>query len=265
MKNIKALLLIVIIALSMVLSLNSLFIPIAQGYSISVDGDPSDWLADTSGQPENSGEFYSTGEYVWVDAIGDDVGDGDYQYPTDPFFLPGMVDIREFRVTYDDSRIYFLIKLGNVTNAWSAPEGFCGILVTIHIDEDRVPSSGQEWAAQSMDSKFDSSCWWEYVIVLHGFGSWIMDSGWNTVGWTGNGMQVAGSVDNDCIEVAVDYSVIGSFAGQTWRFMVEAGFEEYSSFREVQESAEAMVPGGGVPAGDNDWVESDAFDACFVN
>ena len=234
-----------------------------QAHSIVVDGDPTDWLADSSGQSENTGMYYSTGEYVWVDAMGDDIGDGDYQYPTDPFFLPGMVDIREFRVTYDDSRIYFLIKLGNITNAWNAPEGFCSILATIHIDQDRIPASGQEWAAQSMDSKFDSSCWWEYVIVLHGFGSWIMDSGWNTVGWTGNGMQVAGSVDNNCIEVAVDYSVIGSFVGQTWRFMVEVGFEEYANFREVQEMVGGWAPGGGVPTGDNDWVESDAFDACF--
>jgi len=239
------------------------FVGNIQAHSIVVDGDPTDWLADSSGQLENTGMYYSTGEYVWVDAVGDDVGDGDYQYPTDPFFMPGMVDIKEFRVTYDDSRIYFLIKLGNITNAWNAPEGFCGILVTIHIDQDKVPSSGQEWAAQNMDSKFDPSCWWEYVIVLHGFGSWMMNSSFNTVGWTGNGMEVAGSVDNDCIEVAVDYSVIGSFVGQIWRFMVEVGFEEYSNFREVQESADSWVPGGGVPAGDNDWVECDAFDACF--
>jgi len=143
--------------------------------------------------------------------------------------------------------------------------GFCGILVTIHVDQDGVEGSGQEWAAQSMDAKFAPSLWWEYSIILHGFGPWIMDSSWNTVAWVGNGMEVMGSEEHNCIEVAVDHSVLGDPAGASWVFTVQVGLEEYSNFREVTDTQGGWTPGGGVPAGDNDWVECDAFDAAFYS
>ncbi|RLG92415.1 hypothetical protein DRO34_02500, partial [Candidatus Bathyarchaeota archaeon] len=237
-----------------------IYIPAGRAHTITVDGDPGDWVADASGQTVNTGQYYACGEFVWVDAEDDDTGDGDYTYPTNAsIWADGTADLVEFRITIDWENIYFLIKLVNVSNAFAAPEGFSVPIITIHIDQDQVDGSGQSWAAQYMDAQFNSTCLWERAIVIKGFGSYLFDNNWVNLGT----ITAEGNPTENVIEVAVPYSKVGSPIGQTWRFMVTVGLEEMSNYREVQEVANATAPGGGVPAGDNDWVECDAFDAAF--
>ncbi|MFQ5999167.1 MAG: glucodextranase DOMON-like domain-containing protein [Candidatus Bathyarchaeia archaeon] len=257
-----------IIALAALLILGIIgvsFVPSVGAYTITVDGDPSDWQADTSCQANNTGQYYSPFEYVWKDAEDDDVGDGNYLYPHNVELNPGganeTVDLLEFRITTDTSKIYFLIKLADVENPFGSGEGFSGIIVTIHIDQDQVSNSGQEWT-KGIDAKLDPSSWFEYVVVLTGW-SYLQDSSWATVAWTGSGMAVAANTTNEVIEASVDYAVVGDPSNQTWRFIVSVGFEEFGSYREVNEFACDWSPGGGVPTGANDWVEPDAYDGAF--
>ena len=261
MKNRKAFLYLMILFLSIIPI--AVFIPKIHGRSITVDGNPNDWLADTSLQDVNTGKYYSdVGEYVWKDAENDDIGDGDYTYPLNSTYFGtanNTADLLEFRITYDSENVYFLIKLVNVSNAFGKPEGFSVPIVTIHIDQDRVDASGQEWTAQYMDAKFNSSCWWEYAIVVKGGGSYVLDKNFNNLG----SITVKGSEEYNVIEVSVPQSKIGSPMGETWRFMVYVGLEEYENFREIDEVASEWHGGGGAPAGTNDWVECDAYDAAF--
>jgi len=261
MKNGKIFLYVILLLLNIVSVIS--FIPKTYGRSITVDGDPSDWLADTSLQDINTGKYYSdVGEYVWKDSENDDIGDGDYTYPLNATYFGtanNTADLLEFRITYDSENVYFLIKLVNVSNAFGKSEGFSVPIVTIHIDQDRVDASGQEWTAQYMDAKLDSSCWWEYAIVVKGGGSYVLDKNFNNLGT----ITVKGSEEYDVIEVSVPQSKIGSPINEIWRFMVYVGLEEYENFREIDEVASEWHGGGGAPSGTNEWVECDAYDAAF--
>ena len=65
----------------------------------------------------------------------DDVGDGDFTYPTDPNFKQGILDLTHFTVRYDDENVYFSLKFRNLVQpGWHPEYGFQLTFATIAIN-----------------------------------------------------------------------------------------------------------------------------------
>ena len=80
----------------------------AQAYTIAPDGDPVDWLLSAPADV-NTGhiarDFTGIGEYVWLDAEGDERTD---------FATPdGRVDMVEVRTTSDGFFLYFFNSISS--------------------------------------------------------------------------------------------------------------------------------------------------------
>ncbi len=68
------------------------------------------------------------------DPAGDDKGAGGLRYPAHDVFLPGLFDLREFRVSLDESMIFFDLKFSLVTNPFGAPEGYFHQRMEVYIN-----------------------------------------------------------------------------------------------------------------------------------
>jgi len=192
-------------------------------------------------------EWFGQGIYTFFDESNDDKGDGDYTYPTDPVFKEGLFDLRQFRVTYDNSCLYFLLRLGEVTNDQNNIYGFCHQRAVILIDQDRVYGSGNTSAYPNVN--IDPACAWEYEVI-------IGPGGWNTIdtkAFAKDGSSVhitnKGNTAYNVIEASVPISFIGNPRNQTWRFMVlicsYEGTGPFGGFRDVTSSGGEWVFGGG--------------------
>jgi len=192
-------------------------------------------------------QWVGQGIYTFFDESNDDKGDGDYTYPTNSVFKGGLFDLREFRLTYDNFNLYFLLKLGKVTNVWNNMAGFCHQRAVILIDQDRVYGSGNTSAYPNVN--VDPACAWEYEVVIGpSVGGTI-----NAKAFARDGSSVSiinkGSTAYNVIEASVPISFIGNPRNQTWRFMVlicsqnESG--PFGGFRDVTYSGGEWVFGGG--------------------
>jgi len=192
-------------------------------------------------------QWVGQGIYTFFDGSNDDKGDGDYTYPADSVFEEGLFDLREFRVTYDNLSLYFLLRFGELTNDQNNIYGFCHQRAVILIDQDRVYGSGNTSAYPNVN--VNASCAWEYEVI-------IGPGGWNTINakaFARNGSSVSivnkGSTAYDAIEASVPISFIGNPRNQTWRFMVlicsYEGTGPFGGFRDVTSSGGEWVFGGG--------------------
>src|SRR5690625_231109 len=64
--------------------------------------------------------------FTMRDPSGDDRGGGELIYPTHAAFEPfhGLFDLRRFQVSASSETAYFDLTFGEITNPFSAPEGF---------------------------------------------------------------------------------------------------------------------------------------------
>lgn len=59
------------------------------------------------------------------DPQGDDVGDGNFTYPTDPHFEPGILDLTHYEVRADKKNLYFTLRFRNLVQpGWHPEYGF---------------------------------------------------------------------------------------------------------------------------------------------
>ena len=135
--------------------------PSISGYTITVDGDPADWVM-ISPAAANLGHICrnatSNGEYLWKDEGGDERTD---------FSSPdSRVDLVEFRVTADQSSLFFMALMTDIDQS----EGDGAPQVQVAIDLDRVNLSGTEWFGGFADTQVDSDAEWEYLAITR-FGS----------------------------------------------------------------------------------------------
>ena len=236
---------------------------ILYSHPITVDGDPSDWI----GTPPGVDSFhYSSGEGIWNDAVGDDLGDGGdapyaadnpgpYTYPDTSLFLGTEADIVEWRITVDTSSqmIYFLVKNAGYDVIWTPWVG-------IAIDLDHEYTSGQVWLPETADLKVDSINAWEYLIRLWNNTIRVNDPEWNNVTY---GSVVVFDTTNDLIEIGWDVSQLtpNPFDFEVFYVTVYSGLEEFGAFREVDSISSLWHAGGGI-AGESD---PDVYDLCFVD
>ena len=241
-------------------------------HSITVDGDPTDWIGATISQ--NDTGYVDGGEYVWIDTVGDDIGDGGdalnandnpdgYTYPTDSSFTGGEADIVQFRLTADDQNMYFLVKLDSFASVYTP-------MVVITIDVDHVSGSGEVWLPQDADLQVDSLIAWEYAIVLGDDNIKVFNSSWTDITDSVQAQAVF-NPNGGYIEAGLNTSLLNSSVNildTTIYLTCAAGLNEFGHFKEVDSLATQWHGGGGIGSnGSTDsifWVEPDVYDLAFV-
>jgi len=230
---------------------------------ITVDGDPSDWTG-TAPTVDNTLTI-SNSEFIWKDATGDDTGPGMWEYPTS--FNTGEADLLELRICWNDSYLFVLFKLREMTvGQWNRTA------IDLTISTNQTPGSGETngWYAEA-DMKVNLTADWEYQLeIIPSTRIRVEDSSWATVAdpTTDPALLIANSSTNKCFEVGIPIAVIGSPAGKIWDFTCIVGLQSMlgsagsGHFAEIEETADANNPGGGVSGA---WEDPDAFDAAFYN
>ncbi len=185
--------------------------------TIAVDGDPIDWTGVASATPDTSVE--SNGEYIWTDAAGDDTGAGAYTYPTDTVFVAGSFDLTEVRITADADNLYFLIKLGAMTNPWISDPGISLQKIGIFID---TAAAGATAADPNVLTQTGFEYWaiiaqvtWqpENAKVFNSAGAW----------WP---ISYAADSTTDAIEASIPLHFLGDPSLQTWSIYVWLGGQD---------------------------------------
>ncbi|NLK08012.1 MAG: hypothetical protein GX316_04850 [Firmicutes bacterium] len=102
------------------------------------------------------------------DKVGDDCGAGGITYPDHEVFEPGLFDLENVNIWYDEHNTYYDISFVKVTNPWNAPEGFFHQLIDIYIDAE--PGGHIVPAAPGPGVQFSPDAGWEYRLRIQPWG-----------------------------------------------------------------------------------------------
>jgi hypothetical protein len=244
---------------------------IEKGHSIKVDKNIVDWV----GLPplKDDTACVDKGEFIWRDAKKDDTGAGAYVYPLDKKLQKGA-DIREFRVTYDDSKIYLMIKCDRPNDWWvsyrvigidtdGAAGGKEGGVVLAQGDIDEFDTYNGTYAELKVADEL--AC--DFVVaVASTYKGRIWDGEGNLINYVeGDEKTVPGFKVADAnwyaMEISLPYDIVGDPRGKTWRFIVGTGLQDNDLSREIYEEVDEWHGGGSdEPTMDEDGVDPDVFD-----
>ncbi len=241
------------------------------GHSIdAMDKRITDWIG-VSPETENA-DIYSNGEYIWRDAKGDDTGAGQYTLPINAG-LQNATDLLEFRVTFDDKNVYFLIKCATPTEWWAPyriigidKDGAYGSLHGATVLAEGNPYEVNSYNGTYAELKVSPTLACEYVIaIISTYQGRIWDDKGKLIAKRDAesndtpGFQIADPMWS-IIEVAVPISIIGNPQGQEWRFIVGIGTQDNAIAREVYKQAEEWHGGGGEGKSGETGPDPDIYD-----
>jgi len=225
-----------------------------KGHRIKVDHNIGDWIGLPPVKPNTA--TIDKGEFIYRDFKGDDVGPGKYTYPKNVKVSKGA-DIREFRVTFDDKRIYFLIKTSR-PNEWWAPYR----LIAIDTDGFFGGNKGSTVLAQGDIDELDTynGCYAELCVSKELACEYVIGVSSTYKGriWDAEGRLIAKCDGNEddtpgfkvadanwyALEIAVPFSIIGDPRGKVWRFIVAAGLQDKDILREIYYNQDEWHGGG---------------------
>lgn len=104
------------------------------------------------------------------DPQGDDRGPGEYTYPTDAVFEPGVFDLKSFSVGYDDANLVFKLGFyGPVPNPWGSPNGLAVQTLDVYVDKDPGAGTGARLLLPGRNAALEEGSGWEYAIWAEGW------------------------------------------------------------------------------------------------
>ncbi len=104
------------------------------------------------------------------DPQGDDKGPGTYTYPTDGVFKPGVFDIKQFSVGYDDK--YLVCKFtfyGPVPNPWGSGSGLVLQTLDVYVDRDPGKGTGNRLLLPGRNAALQKGDGWDAAIWAEGW------------------------------------------------------------------------------------------------
>jgi hypothetical protein len=102
------------------------------------------------------------------DLQGDDKGQqGQYQYPTDPGFLPGTFDIESLEVWEANRSLRLKIKMGALNRSWNPANGFDHVAFTLFIGKPDTAGSLRVMPLQQ--DTLPNAMQWHYRMRVHGW------------------------------------------------------------------------------------------------
>jgi len=236
---------------------------ILKAHIITVDGDPSDWFShsvsirDTFFYVEHPGFLNDKVEAIWIDEIEDDVGDGDYTYPTDtisggiPRFKNKEGDLIEFRLTEGatstDTFLYFLIILGDTFNGG---EDWPSFIAYFTIDTSTILQNSK-FVPQYADIKIEGE--WEFSCIFSMYNAVLLDANYNTL-YSG-----VFAHQHNIYEAGIKIDSLNLYHKKFFGSL-GIGLEDLGNFREVDSLASQYRGGGGI----SDWADPDVYDLAFI-
>ena len=187
-----------------------------------------------------------------VDPERDDIGDGDFTYPTDPNFKPGILDLTHFTVRYDEKNVYFSLKFRNLVQPGWHPEygfqlTFATIAIRTGIETNTTRSEVGRNSGWKLEDKYSAD---RFVHV--GGGLLVEDAGLNILAehfpWQ------PGYELGNIVEKRIDFAIPREFLPgepDEWKITVLVGGQDdhggagIGEFRSVNETAGRWVGGGG--------------------
>lgn len=228
---------------------------------ITVDGDTTEWKGCNT--QEGTGVIDTTINcFIWKDYLDDDLGDGDYTYPTASVFTEGDADFDEIRVAWDSTYLYFFIKPKSINPNASFYTPYFGIA----IDTDGIYFSGCTVLGIVLDGPRGSTeavlnpylaSEFEVAAPVPGMRSPILLASDNRN--LSAGVLASVSQKTGVLELAVPLSTIGNPEGKTWNFVFYSALETYGTVREIMRNRSTWSPGGGYDE-DAEGNDPDIFD-----
>jgi carbohydrate-binding DOMON domain-containing protein len=113
------------------------------------------------------------------DPQGDDKGPGTYSYPTDSVFKPGVFDIKQFTVGYDDKNMVFKFTFyGPVPNPWGSPNNLAVQTLDVYVDTDPGAGTGNRLLLPGRNAALEKCNGWDVMLWAEGWtpGIYIPDA-----------------------------------------------------------------------------------------
>jgi len=134
------------------------------------------------------------------DPVGDDDGAGDYEYPTNSVFKPGVFDMTGFRVIDAGDRLVFEVTVRDLGgNPWGGPNGFCLQYVQIYVHTASGPYNTTTFG---LNVEIDPEYAWSFALLLApGWGSDPVPKGQRAAMYFANGTVV---VQDGAFSVSAD-------------------------------------------------------------
>ena len=213
--------------------------------SINIDGSLDDW---GSMRPTDVDSWALDGranEYIWRDALNDDLGDGGdapnaadnpepYAYPTSAIYSGTEGDIDEFRIAYDNNNFYFLIALAGSPGNAAAPYSI------ILIDKDGT-DSGRHNVESKTEVNLGTNHAWDFKITVNNGKITVFDTSETDVS---AGSSLAQNPDRDINEISVPIATLGS-PMEYWSFALLQTLASVDKVSEIRFSATSTNGGGG--------------------
>lgn len=177
----------------------------------------------------------------WEDPAGDDTGDGDYTYPTNPAFGEGgQADILSFGIEKDNGNLTFVFAMRNLVDPWSVGNRLTMVAVAIDTED-----GGDEELRHNANVFLEEPS--EYQIFAAGEIVEVIDEESERVDI---GATVATDIAAGTIRISVPIAQING-ASAEWRYTPAAGLQDdygaggLGDFRDVKAVCEEWRGGGG--------------------
>jgi glucoamylase len=115
------------------------------------------------------------------DGVGNDMGPGTYQYPTDSAFVAGSFDITQFQVLSDGTFAYLRVTLRTLVPTFGALDGAQLLDVYVHVPGATATSTAAAFASRNYTIAPSGA--WSQRVEVQGFAApvWV-NAGGSTVG-----------------------------------------------------------------------------------
>jgi len=178
---------------------------------------------------------------VWEDPAGDDTGDGDYTYPTNPAFGEGgEADILSFSIEKDNGNLTFVFEMKNLVDPWSVGNRLTMVAVAIDTED-----GGDDELRHNANVLLEEPS--EYQIFAAGETVEVIDEESDHVDI---GAAVVTDIAAGTIRISIPIAEING-ASAEWRFTPAAGLQDdygaggLGDFRDVKAASEEWRGGGG--------------------
>ena len=195
------------------------------------------------------------------DPPGDDLGDGDYVYPTDPNFKPGILDLTHFTMQHDNENVYFKLHFKDLAQpGWHPEYGFQLTFATIAINT----GEGDTRQNVGRNSGWTLEKGWETDRFVHVGGGLVVENGTGKIlaehiPWE-EGYEL-GDAGNKMITFAIPQDLLPGNP-EEWKIMVLIGAQDDHGGAGIGEFRAVKVEvgrwhGGGNNDGNNvyDWLK----------
>ncbi|MDI6804596.1 MAG: amylo-alpha-1,6-glucosidase [Bacteroidota bacterium] len=187
------------------------------------------------------------------DAVGDDNGNGNYTYPLNPNFHKGILDIVNFKVSYDNDNVYFKLRFKKLVDpGWHPEYGFQLTYAAIAIDQDGITNSGKMDVGMNSQFKLEPALAFEKIIYVGG-GIRVDNSDGKILAQyipvDNDVLNPLGDISTGTIEFSIPHKYIG-IPDEKWRFTVLIGGQNdhggagIGDFRGVEAKAGEWSGGG---------------------